>query len=207
MTKTSAQMDCRGSFSNNSAEDQEIAKRIKLRDPNAMADLYDKYGGLVYSVTLRCVRNRATAEDLVQLTFLHAWGRMHTFDSVRGHLKSWLLAIARNRSIDHLRSSRHQRMAATVPLEDLERFGLPLDQETELDRLGQRRWANDAFGLLNSDQRLVLELTYFQGFTQTEIAQRLSKPLGTVKSLVRSALKVIRARADDGDIVMLGVRR
>src|SRR3954464_3789282 len=85
--------------------DPDLAARLKRRDPQAMADLYDRYGRLAYSVILRIVRDGATAEDLVQETFLRVWNRMQGFDCERGSLGPWLLAIARNRAIDYVRSS------------------------------------------------------------------------------------------------------
>ncbi len=176
-------------------DDHDIAARLKQRDANAMAELYDKYGGLVYSVILRSVANQATAEDLVQETFLRIWNRIHTFDVERGRLEGWIVTIARNRAIDYLRSLRSQPGESTTTLEDLEHSGLFVTKETEADRLTRRKAVGAALGSLNEEQREVLELTHFQGLTQTEIAARLHKPLGTVKSLVRSALKVLRASA------------
>src|SRR5260370_11951449 len=90
--------------------DPDLAARIKRRDPQAMADLYDRYGRLAYSLILRIVRDREMAEDLVQETFLRVWTRAQAFDSERGALGPWLLAVARNRAIDYLRSA-HGRMA------------------------------------------------------------------------------------------------
>jgi len=176
-------------------DDKEIAARLKQRDANAMAELYDKYGGLLYAVILRSVANQATAEDLVQETFLRIWNRIHTFDTERGRLEGWIVTIARNRAIDYLRSLRTQPGESTTTLEDLEHSGLFATRETEADRLTRRKAVGAALQQLNEDQREVLELTHFQGLTQTEIAEKLQKPLGTVKSLVRSALKVLRASA------------
>jgi RNA polymerase sigma-70 factor (ECF subfamily) len=176
-------------------DDQEIAQRLKQRDAGAMSELYDKYGGLLYSVILRSVANAATAEDLVQETFLRIWNRIHTFDVERGRLEGWIVTIARNRAIDYLRSLRSQPSESSATLEDLEHSGLFVTRETEADRLTRRKAVGAALDRLNEEQREVLELTHFQGLTQTEIAQRLHKPLGTVKSLVRSALKLLRASA------------
>ncbi len=160
-----------------------------------MAELYDKYGGLLYSVIMRSVANQATAEDLVQETLLRIWNRIHTFDTERGRLEGWIVTVARNRAIDYLRSLRSQPGESATTLEDLEHSGLFVTRETEADRLTRRKAVGAALDRLNEDQREVLELTHFQGCTQTEIAERLHKPLGTVKSLVRSALKVLRTSA------------
>jgi RNA polymerase sigma-70 factor, ECF subfamily len=157
-----------------------------------MAELYDRYGRLIYSVILRAVNNQATAEDLVQETFLRIWNRIHTFDVERGRLDGWIVTVARNRAIDYLRSLRSKPGESSTTLEDLEHSGLFVIRETEADRLSRRKAVDAALNQLNEDQREVLELTHFQGLTQTEIAERLSKPLGTVKTLVRSALKALR---------------
>ena len=160
-----------------------------------MAELYDKYGGLLYSVILRSVSNQSTAEDLVQETFLRIWNRIHTFDLERGRLEGWMVTIARNRAIDYLRSLRSQPGESGTSLEDLEHSGLFVTRETEAERLTRKNAVGAALDSLNESQREVLELTHFQGLTQTEIADRLQKPLGTVKSLVRSALKILRTSA------------
>jgi RNA polymerase sigma-70 factor (ECF subfamily) len=177
------------------ADDQKIAKRLQQRDPNAMAELYDKYAGLLYSVILRAVANQSTAEDLVQETFLRIWNRIHTFDIERGRLEGWMVTIARNRAIDYLRSLRSQPGESTTSLEDLEHSGLFVTRETEAERLTRKKAVGVALSSLNESQREVLELTHFQGLTQTEIAEKLNKPLGTVKSLIRSALKLLRTGA------------
>ena len=175
--------------------DQELAQRLKQRDASAMGELYDKYGGLLYSVILRAVSNQATAEDLLQETCLRIWNRIHTFDTERGRLEGWIVTIARNRSIDYLRSLRSQPGECATTLEDLEHSGLFVTHETEADRLTRRKAVGAALDRLSDEQREVLELTHFQGLTQTEIAEHLQKPLGTVKSLVRSALKLLRTSA------------
>jgi len=157
-----------------------------------MAELYDKYGGLLYSVIMRAVANQATAEDLLQETCLRIWNRIHTFDTERGRLDGWIVTVARNRAIDYLRSLRSQPGESSATLEDLEHSGFFVTRETEAERLACRKAVGAALDRLNEQQREVLELTHFQGLTQTEIAERMNKPLGTVKSLVRSALKVLR---------------
>ena len=175
--------------------DQEIIQRLKQRDAAAMAELYDKYGGLLYAVILRSVVNQATAEDLLQETFLRIWNRIHSFDAGRGRLEGWIVTIARNRAIDYLRSLRSQPGESSTTLEDLEHSGLFVTRDSEVDHLTRRNAVGAALERLSEEQRAVLELTHFQGLTQTEIAERMHKPLGTVKSLVRSALKLLRNSA------------
>src|SRR5216684_6190862 len=85
-------------------DDSELAQRLKARDPKAMSDLYDRYGRLAYSLIYRVVRNPSAAEDLLQETFMRVWNRVGSFDAERGALGPWVLAVARNRAIDYLRS-------------------------------------------------------------------------------------------------------
>ena len=108
--------------------DPDLAARIKRRDPQAMADLYDRYGRLAYSLILRIVRDREMAEDLVQETFLRVWTRAQAFNSERGALGPWLLAVARNRAIDYLRSTAGRERNA-LDLEEIDHPALYRDME------------------------------------------------------------------------------
>ena len=105
-------------------EDAGLARRLKSREPEAMAELYDRYGRLAYSLIYRVVRNAAVAEDLVQETFLRVWNRVQSFDAERGALGAWVLTVARNRAIDHLRSVDGRMEAGAIELDHLERPGL-----------------------------------------------------------------------------------
>lgn len=160
-----------------------------------MVALYDGYGKLMYSIIFRAVRDEATAEDLVQETFLRVWNRIHTFDEERGNLAGWLVTIARNRAFDYLRSLRARPSNVGANWEELERGGNFVSQESDADRIVRGDAVARALESLTQDQRIVIELTHFEGLTQTEISERLQKPLGTVKGLVRSALKSLRAVA------------
>src|SRR5580658_4629556 len=97
--------------------DAEIVKRLQGRDPQALAEIYDRYGRMVYTLIVRVVRDGAIAEDLVQETFLRVWNRVQGFDAEKGALGPWLLAVARNRAIDYLRSSAG-RMRNQMEVED-----------------------------------------------------------------------------------------
>lgn len=176
----------------NLEEDREFVRRLKLRDGAAMVGLYDRYGALMYSVILRAVRDSGTAEDLVQETLLRVWNRVQTFDEQRGSLPGWLVTVARNRAFDYLRSTR-PNVQSYGDLNEAERMSLCGSSSASEDRALERRAVAQAMESLNPSQREVIELTHFEGLSQTEIAERLNKPLGTVKGLVRSALKVLRA--------------
>jgi RNA polymerase sigma-70 factor (ECF subfamily) len=173
-------------------DDSELVARLKRRDPDAMAVLYDRYGRLMYSLILRVVRNESVAEDLVQETFLRVWNRVHGFDQERGALGPWILAVARNRSIDYLRSIQGRDVESPLELERMENPALFSDLESEILNLDRVKRLKEAFQKLTPNQRTVIELAYYEGLSQVEMAEHLKQPLGTVKTWVRAALKVLR---------------
>jgi RNA polymerase sigma-70 factor (ECF subfamily) len=173
-------------------DDSDLARRLKTRDAGAMRDLYDRYGRLVYSLILRMVRNSAVAEDLVQETFLRVWNRIQGFDAERGAMGPWVLTVARNRAIDYMRSADGKMSAGALELDRLEHPGRFCDFEDRALSLDRARELKDAFEKLTPHQRTVLELAYYEGLSQTEMAERMQQPLGTIKSWVRSALKTLR---------------
>jgi RNA polymerase sigma-70 factor (ECF subfamily) len=173
-------------------DDADLARRLRARDPHAMSDLYDHYGRLAYSLIYRIVRNSAVAEDLVQETFLRVWNRVHSFDPNRGALGPWVLTVARNRAIDYLRSVDGRMSQGALELDRLENpilFASFEDTALAIDRVQRLK---GAFEKLSPNQRLVIELAYYEGLSQTEMAERIKQPLGTVKTWVRTALKTLR---------------
>jgi len=179
--------------------DRELAIRLKRRDPKAMADLYDRFGRIAYSVIFTIVRDTGIAEDLVQETFLRVWNRMGAFDAERGALGAWLLTVARNRAIDHIRSAGSRNTRNTFELEDREHPSLFADAEQEIVTADQARRIRDSLASLNANQKRVIELAYFEGLSQTEMAERMGEPLGTIKTWARSALKRLREELQPSD--------
>jgi RNA polymerase sigma-70 factor, ECF subfamily len=171
--------------------DGDIVDRLQRRDPQALADLYDRYGRLVYSLILRIVRDQATAEDLVQETFLRVWNRAQGVDPERGSVGPWLLAVARNRAIDYLRSAAG-RQRNVLELDETDHPALYRDMEPDLLISDRARRVKTAMERLSPNHRTVMELAYFEGLSQTEMAERMGQPLGTVKTWVRTALKSLR---------------
>ena len=171
--------------------DKELAERLRKRDAQALAELYDRYGRVVYSLIVRVVRDGALAEDLVQETFLRVWNRAQGFDAERGALGSWLMAVARNRAIDYLRSAGGRERNA-LELEEVDHPSLYRDMESDILASDKARVVRSALDKLSPRQREVIELAYFEGLTQTEMAERMGQPLGTVKTWVRAALKSLR---------------
>jgi RNA polymerase sigma-70 factor (ECF subfamily) len=153
---------------------------------DAMADLYDRYSGIVYGVALRVLGDTTVAEDVLQEVFLQLWRRPQAFDAERGRLAPWLAVIARNRAIDLVRKRPKQ--------EDIDE--LPISSGVDLEDLSARRLAVEKVrGVLASlpqEQRKALEMAFFEGMTHTEIARKTGDPLGTVKTRIRSALLAVR---------------
>jgi RNA polymerase sigma-70 factor (ECF subfamily) len=177
------------------AGDAEMVGRLKGGDPQALAEVYDRYGRVAYSLVLHVVRDAAIAEDVVQETFLRVWNRARGFDAERGAFVPWLLSIARSRAIDYLRSASGRERNA-VEWEETDHPSLYIHTEREILASDKARVVRAALLKLAPQQREVIELAYFGGLTQTEIAQRLGQPLGTVKTWVRTALKNLRDELD-----------
>lgn len=172
--------------------DEELALRLQRREPDAMKDLYDRFGRLAYSVVLAIVRDSSTAEDLVQETFLRVWNRIQGFEPGKGALGPWLLAIARNRAIDHVRSSASRIDRNSFELDVREHPSLFVDMQREVENTDHARVIRSAIAKLNPNQQKVIELAYYEGLSQTEMAERMGQPLGTIKTWVRAALGVLR---------------
>jgi RNA polymerase sigma-70 factor, ECF subfamily len=173
-------------------DDADLARRLRARDTHAMSDLYDRYGRLAYSLIFRVVRNSAVAEDLVQETFLRVWNRAQSFDPDRGALGPWVLTVARNRAIDYLRSVDGRMSHGSLELDRLENPVLYSHFEDSALTLDRAKRLKGAFEKLSPNQRLVIELAYYEGLSQTEMAERMKQPLGTIKTWVRTALRTLR---------------
>jgi RNA polymerase sigma-70 factor (ECF subfamily) len=172
-------------------DDRSLVERLKRRDQQALAELYDRYGKLAYSLVLRVVRDQAVAEDLVQETFFRVWNRVHSMDSAKGAIGPWLLAIARNRAIDYLRSSAGRERNA-VELNETDHAPLYNEMEAGILVSDQARRVKVAMGKLAPNYRTVMELAYFEGLSQSEMAAKMGQPLGTIKTWVRTALQSLR---------------
>ena len=180
------------------AEDEVLVGRLRGRDLGAFEALYDRYADLVLSVALRVVGDRHVAEDVMQDVYLQLWRRPEQFDAARGSFRTWLLSIARNRSIDERRAvARRLRHAAPASrtgeeeaIEDTDRRGDPAAASVFAD---ERAAVKAALAAIPGEQRIAIELGYFGGLTQQEIAVRLGEPLGTVKTRIRLGMRKLRA--------------
>ena len=175
----------------------DLLVRLQQRDPRALAELYDRYGRMVFGLILRIVQDRGAAEDLVQETFLRVWNRVGGFDSEQGAIGPWLLAVARNRAIDYLRY-RDRRPESSLELNETENPTLFADVQADPLRFDLVRQVKSALEKLTAQQREAIELAYFEGMSQTEIAEKMRQPLGTVKSWMRRALQQLREELGGG---------
>ena len=173
------------------ATDRSCMDRVRAGDMRALEELYDRHSGLLYSAALRILGRSSDAEEVLQEAWLQAWNKAESFDPARGAVAAWLLTLTRSRAIDRLRSraSRHrveQAVAEAPPVQSNEAPAATVEQR----QLQQRITA--ALDTLGPQQRQVLELAYFGGLSQSEIASRLEAPLGTVKSWTRQGLLRLR---------------
>ena len=177
---------------NEQSTDLEIFSAIRAQQINALDLLYERYGKLVYSTAVRMLNNIEEAEEVTQETFLRLWQRSEIYQPQRGSLSGFLIMLARSRSLDRLKSrkSSHQRLqriqttSASVPS-----YNPPLEFATVEER---SQLVREALKQLSSEERKILETAYYEGLSQSEIAQRDGLPLGTVKSRSRQALKKLR---------------
>ncbi|HEV2245253.1 MAG TPA: sigma-70 family RNA polymerase sigma factor [Terriglobia bacterium] len=163
-------------------------RKVASGDERALAELYDRYSGHVYSVALRILRQPAAAEEILQDIFYKLWLDAPAFDPLRGSLAGWLVVNARNRSISRLR--KHNPRMDEEWTEDAvvapENFSGAIESSLMLDLV------RSALDGLPHPQRQALDLAYFEGLTHSEIAERTGEPLGTIKTRLRSALKTLK---------------
>jgi RNA polymerase sigma-70 factor (ECF subfamily) len=174
----------------NEPDDPELVRRMRAGDESALEALYRRYGGLVYTLALRIVGDPELAREVLQDTFLRSWDGRDAYDAARGRVPWWLMGIARNRAIDLLRSRPHQARLREGERLSHERPDA-LASETQDVRV-TRRVVTEALARLSAVQREAIELTYYGGLTQAEIARQLGQPLGTVKSRIRDAMERLR---------------
>lgn len=180
------------------AADLALMRRIGAGEHAALAELYDRFSGPLYSVCLRIIRDASEAQDIVHDVFLTLWEKAPLFDAARGSAFSWAVSLARNRAIDRLRTARRRAelLEHSVPSDlgygaGTEAAGVEAAQFQD-----RARAVRSAVGSLPAEQQRALELAFFGGLTQQEIAERLNEPLGTVKARIRRGLARLRERLD-----------
>lgn len=168
--------------------EQELVSLLKGRDDHAFAYLYDNYSGALYNIILQILNNTETSSDVLQEVFINIWRKMESYDSTKGRLFTWMLNIARNASIDTLRSKSFQNSQKNQSIPD-NVDGLASNSfQLNTDILGLRKLLEK----LKKEQRILIELAYFKGYTHEEISEIVGVPLGTVKTRIRNALMQLR---------------
>lgn len=177
------------------AGERALMARIARRDKQAFGTLYDRYATLLFSVVLSIVKKREEAEDVLQEVFLQIWNKAPSFDTTRENVYGWLTALARNRAIDRLRSRAYrdtqQEVAETIP----EATGLK-DVETALDVMivmEQAERIRQGLQEIPDEQRALIEMAYFEGDSQSQLAEKFQLPIGTVKTRMRQGMKKLYA--------------
>jgi RNA polymerase sigma-70 factor, ECF subfamily len=168
------------------ASDLYLLELVRARDQSAMAALFDRYGGMVFSIALRVLREPSSAEDVMQEVFIRLWENSEAFVTGRGSLAGWLAVVSRNRAVDVLRRRRSS--------DSVEEIVLPTntDLASEAERNIMMEKVRRVFGSLPPDQQRSLEMAFFEGLSHSEIAAQTGTPLGTVKTRIRSALISLR---------------
>jgi RNA polymerase sigma-70 factor (ECF subfamily) len=179
------------------ADDGELVAQAARGDERAVGRLYDRYGAVLYAVAYRIVGQRADAEEVVLEAFAQAWRDAPRFEAGRGSVAGWLTMIARSRALDLVRArSRRERITASAAADRPETSpamgDFRPDPARALDHDERRRQVEQALTLLSPPQRQAIELAYFEGLSQSEIAERLQEPLGTVKTRVRLGMQKLR---------------
>ena len=170
-----------------------LLEKIALRDQSAFSQLYDASSRLVYGLILRLVRDPAVAEDISMEVYMQVWRTAASYDTTRGSVNAWLITVARSRAIDWIRSSKARFDQQKQTLEDApELKDTKADPETHVLISDRASVVRKALDHLPADQRHLIELAYFSGLSQTEMAEQLALPLGTVKSRVRLGMSRLR---------------
>lgn len=169
-------------------DDIELIEEAARGEADALSALYDRFSGLLLTMAIRMLGDRAMAEDLVHDVFMEVWRNASRYDRSRGTVRTWVLVRLRSRALDRLRSASSRREVPTDDVTPREAAAELEDPALEPDRAAVRV----ALAELPDEQRKVLELSYFHGLSSSEIAERMGSPLGTVKSRTAAALAKLR---------------
>jgi RNA polymerase sigma-70 factor (ECF subfamily) len=167
--------------------EQELVSLLRSRDSRAFGYLYDNYSGALLGIINQIVDDIDLANDVLQDVFVNIWRKIESYDSGKGRLFTWMLNIARNASIDLIRSSAYQNMRRTKDIDDNYEVGSGADL-LKVDHIGLKK----VLEKLKEEHRVLVELSYFKGYTHEEISEIEDIPLGTVKTRIRNALKHLR---------------
>ncbi len=167
-----------------------VVDRLLRHEKEAFEQLYDDYSAAIYGLTLKILKDEALAEDALQETFVRIWRKIQTYDPSKGRLFTWMLNIARNISIDMLRARESRKVSQTTSLQQHSFDAKGPSTTIQVEHIGLREIVDG----LPAEQKQVIDLIYFLGYTQAEVAEEFGIPLGTVKSRVRLAMNHLRAK-------------
>lgn len=170
--------------------EEDIISALKTRQRDAVGILYDKYSGFLFGLIARIVHSGEIAEDLLQEVFVKIWKNIDTYDRKKAKLVTWMGNIARNLAIDKIRSKEYKN---SLQNRDIENYVSTIEDNSSTggfnpDHIGVKEMLEK----LRPEQKIIIDLVYFQGYTQAETAEKLGIPLGTVKTRIRSAINVLR---------------
>jgi RNA polymerase sigma-70 factor (ECF subfamily) len=183
--------------------DEELMHLVRAGDAQAFEIVFDRHSGAAFSLAYRMCGRQAMAEDIVQEAFVSLWRSGARYDATRGSVRTWVLSVVRNRTIDAFRreSAKGSRDVSEEGI--AERMAAPELTDTEVERRDEARQVRKALVELPPDQRQVIELAYFGGFTHSQIADMLELPSGTVKGRMRLGLTKMRLALGDSPEVMV----
>jgi RNA polymerase sigma-70 factor (ECF subfamily) len=174
---------------NTKYSEQELVSQLLQQNDQAFSYLYDNYSPALFGVISQIISNREAAADVLQDVFVNIWKKISLYDASKGRLFTWMLNIARNAAIDKLRSRSHQDSLKNQPLaENVNTITANSVVNPQQNDIGLKKQV----AKLKEEYRVLIDLSYFQGFTHEEIAKILNLPLGTVKTRIRSALTQLR---------------
>ncbi|MCS6991988.1 MAG: sigma-70 family RNA polymerase sigma factor [Chitinophagales bacterium] len=170
--------------------EEELIHRLYQRDEEALKYLYDHYSAALFGMLLRIVKDEELAQELLQESFLRIWNQFDQYDKTKGRLFTWMIHLTRNLAIDATRSRAYRNRQHNLPWDNVmsfvERY---CRHQPNPDQIGLRELVNQ----LEEPYRQIVDLAYFGGYTQAQIAERLNLPLGTVKTRLRTAIMKLRA--------------
>jgi RNA polymerase sigma-70 factor, ECF subfamily len=175
-------------------DDASLVRLLTLRQVDAISELYDRYGRMIYSLAINSVGDAAAAEEIVQDVFMRVWEKAGTYDDRIARVSTWLTSIARHRVIDEFRRGKRRLDKTSVSWTELSPSDGPYspgpEEEAELSL--QNKFVREALNTLSVGEREALALAYFKGYSHSEIAKHLGIPLGTVKTRIRMAMQKLR---------------